>query len=162
MEDGRTSKLQVDGSDKLNMEETLARMEQTATASQAELQKGLAILEKTLNWLKNIGVQNNQAYQDLVALRTVHKKSTSQPTVQFKAQQEALMELTKIVEATDANCESQMETLTRSMTELAEKTGMIAQARVPLAQQELTKNLGMNVVRCQEAADKLTRLIKNC
>ena len=56
MEDGKTSKLQVDGSDKLNEEETLARMEQTATASQAELQKGLVILQKTLNWLKNIGV----------------------------------------------------------------------------------------------------------
>ena len=67
-----------------------------------------------------------------------------------------------MVESTDANRESQMETLTRSMTELAEKTRMIAQARVPHAQQELTKNLGMNLVRCQDAADKLTRLIENC
>ena len=94
-------------------------MEQTAKASQTELQKGLAILENTLNWLKNIGVQNNWINQDIVALRTVHKNTTDQSTVQFKAQQEELMELTKMVEATDANRESQMETLTRSMTELA-------------------------------------------
>ena len=67
-----------------------------------------------------------------------------------------------MVEATDANHESQMETLTRSMTELAKKTQMIAQARVPHAQQELTKNLGMNEVGCQDVADKLTRLIENC
>ena len=67
-----------------------------------------------------------------------------------------------MVEATGANNESQMETLTRSMTELAEKTRMIAQTRVPHAQQELTKNLGMKAVRCQDAANKLTRLIENC
>ena len=130
MEDGRTSKLQVDGSDKLYMEETLARMEQAAKASRAELLKGLAILEQMLNWLKNIGVQNNQTYQELVALRTVHKKATAQSTVKFKTQQESLKELTKMVEATGANRESQMKTLTRSMRELAEKTRMIAQTRV--------------------------------
>ena len=101
-------------------------------------------------------------YQDLVTLRTVHENATAQSTVQFKAQQEVLMELTKMVEATDANRESQMETLTRAMTELAKKTWMIAQARVPHAQQELTKNLGMIIVRCQDATDKLTRLIENC
>ena len=144
------------------MEETLARMEQTATASQAELQKGLAILEQTLNWLKNIGVQNNQTYQDLVALRTVHEKATAQSTVQFKAQQKALMELTKMVEATDASRESQMETLTRSMTELAKDVLTIAQARVPLAQQELTKDIRRNALICQNATNKLTDLILNC
>ena len=109
-----------------------------------------------------MGVQNNQTYQELVALRTVHKKATAQYTVQFKTQQESLKELTKMVEATGANRESQMEMLTRSMTEIAKKTRMIAQTRVPHAQQELTKNLGMNAVRCQDAADKLTRLIENC
>ena len=98
-------------------------MEQTAKASQTELQKGLAILENTLNWLKNIGVQNNWINQDIVALRTVHENTTDQSTVQFKAQQEELMELTKMVEATDANRESQMETLTRLMTELFKKHG---------------------------------------
>ena len=67
-----------------------------------------------------------------------------------------------IEESTDANRDYQMETLTMSMTELSEKTLMIAQARVPHAQQELTKNLGMNAVRCQDATDKMTRLIENC
>ena len=148
MEDKRTSKLQVDGSNRLHVIDTLARIEETAKTSQAELQKGLAIIEKTQSWLGNIGVQS--------------KRQADQSTVQFEAQQKALMELTKMVEAADANCESQMETLTRSMTELAEKTRMIAQARVPHAQQELTKNLGMKVVRCHDAVDKLTKLIENC
>ena len=40
MEDGRTPKLQVDGSDKLYAEETLARMEQAAKASRANFKKG--------------------------------------------------------------------------------------------------------------------------
>ena len=106
-------------------------------------------------------MQNNQTYQELVALRTVHKKATAQSTVQFKTQQETLMEMTKMVEATGANRESQMETLTRLMTELAKKTRMIAQTRVPHAQQELTKDIGRNAVRCQDAADKLNRLILN-
>ena len=52
-----------------------------------------------------------------------------------------------------------MDTLTKSMTELAENVRTIAQARVPLAQQELTKDIGRNAVRCQRAADKLTNLI---
>ena len=67
-----------------------------------------------------------------------------------------------MVEETDANRESQMDMLTRTMTELAEKTWMIAQARVPHAQQELTKDIRRNAVICQNAADTLTRLIKNC
>ena len=92
----------------------------------------------------------------------MHEKATAQSTVQFKAQQEALMELTKLVEATGANCKSQMEMLMRLMTELAEKSWMIAQTRIPHAQQELTKDLGRNAVRCQDAADKLCRLIENC
>ena len=162
MEDGRTPKLQIDGSDKLYVEETLARMEQAAKESRAELQKGLAILVQTLNWLKSIGVQNNQTYQGLVTLRAEHEKATVQSTVQFKTQQEALMELTKMVEETDAERKSHMDTLTRSMTELAEKTRMIAQAGVPHAQQELTKDIGRNAVICQNAADKLTNLILNC
>ena len=98
------------------MEETLARMEQAAKESRAELQKGLAILVQTLNWLKSIGVQNNQTYQELVTLRAEQEKATVQSTVQFKTQQEALMELTKMVEETDAECKSHMDTLPRSMT----------------------------------------------
>ena len=75
MENGRTPRLQIDGSDKLYVEETLARMEQVAKESRAELQKGFAILVQTLNWLKSIGVQNNQTYQELVTLRAEHKKT---------------------------------------------------------------------------------------
>ena len=67
-----------------------------------------------------------------------------------------------MVEETNANSESQMDTLTRSMTELAKKTWMIAKARVPHAQQELTKDIRRNAVICQNAADTLTRLIENC
>ena len=67
-----------------------------------------------------------------------------------------------MVEETDAERESQMDMLTRSMPELAEKTRMIAQAGVPHAQQDLTKDIERNAVICQNAADKLTNLILNC
>ena len=71
------------------------------------------------------------------------------------------MELTRVVEESGAERESQMDMLTRSMTELAENVRTIAQARVPHAQQELTKESGRNPVICQQAADKLTNLILN-
>ena len=126
MENDRTPRLQIDGSDKLYVEETLARMEQAAKDSRAELQKGLAILVQTLNWPKSIGVQNNQTYEGLVTLRAEHEKATVQSTAQFKTQHEALMELKRVVEESDAECESQMDTLTRSMTELDENVWTIA------------------------------------
>ena len=85
----------------------------------------------------------------------------SQDSAQFKEQHGTLMELTRVVEGWDAERKSQMDTLTKSMTELAENVRTIAQARVPLAQQELTKDIGRNAVRCQRAADKLTDLILN-
>ena len=132
MEDRRTPKLQVEGSDKLYVEETLARMEQAAKESRAELQKGLAILVQTLNWLKSIGVQNNQTYQGLVTLRAEHEKATVQSTVQFKTQQEALMVLIKMVGETEAERESHMDMLTRSMTELAENVRTIAKLEFPM------------------------------
>ena len=162
MENDRTPRLQINGPNKLYVEETLARMEQAAKESRAEIQQGLAILVQTLNWLKNIGVQNNRTYERLVTLRAEHKKATVQSSDQFKTQHETLMELTRVVEESDAECESQMDTLTRSMTELAENVWTIAQARVPQAQQELTKDIGRNALRCQKAADKLTDLILNC
>ena len=71
------------------------------------------------------------------------------------------MELTRVVEESGAERESQMDMLTRSMTELAENVRTIAQARVPHAQQELTEEIGRNAVICQQAADKLTDLILN-
>ena len=97
-----------------------------------------------------------------MALKVVHKSTTAQSYIQFTAQQEALTELTTMVETTDANSKSQMETLMRSMTELAEKTWMLAQARVPHTQQKMMKNLGMNIVRCQDANKNLARQIENC
>ena len=63
------------------------------------------------------------------------------------------MELTRVVEGNDAERKSQMDTMTRSMTELDENVRTIAQARVPHAQQELTKDIGRNPVRCQQAAN---------
>ena len=71
------------------------------------------------------------------------------------------MELTRVVEGCDAKRKSQMDTPTSSMTELAENVRTITQARVPHEQQELTKVIGRNAVRCQRAADKLTDLILN-
>ena len=115
------------------MEETLARMEQAAKESRAELQQGLAILVQTLNWLKNIGVQNNRTYEGLAAVRAEHKRATVKSAAQFGTQHEALRELTRVVEESDAESKSQMDTLTT--TELAENVWTIAQARVPHAQQ---------------------------
>ena len=160
-DDDKTPKLQTNESDKLCVKEILTRMEQAAKESRAELQQGLAILMQTLNWLKNIGVQNNQTYERLLTLGAEHKKATVQYSAQFKEQHGTLMELTRAVEGHDAERESQMDTLTRSMKEITENVRTIAQARVPHAQQELTKDIGRNAVRCQRAADKLTDLILN-
>ena len=169
MEEERISKLQVDGSDGFNVADTWARIEEIAKTRQKELQKGLASLEKMLYWMGSLGVQSqrqadriDRINQDIVALKVVHESTTAQSTIQFKTQQEMLTELTLMLEAVDANRKSQMKTLMGSMRELGEKTWMIAQARVPHAQQEMMKNLGMNVVRCQDAAEQLTRLIENC
>ena len=74
-DDDETPKLQTNESDKLYVRETLTRMEQAAKESRAELQQGLAILMQTLNWLKNIGVQNNQTYQRLLTLGAEHKRT---------------------------------------------------------------------------------------
>ena len=160
-DDDETPKLQTNESDKLYVRETVTRMEQAARESRTELQQGLAILMQILNWLKNIGVQNNQTYQRLLTLGAEHKKATAQSSAQFQEQHGTLMELTRVVEGYDAERESQMDMLTRSMTELVENVRTIAQARVPHAQQELTKDIGRNAVRCQQAADKLTDLILN-
>ena len=167
MEDARIPKLQVDVLDGFNLADTLARVEETAKTCQAELQRDLANLQKLLNWMGSLGVQSQMQAdhidwlnQEILALKVVHKSTTARS--KFKAQQEMLTELTTMVEALDANRKSQMKTLMRSMTEAVKKIRMIAQVRVPQAQQEMMKNLGMKVVRCQDVAEKLTRLIENC